>query len=380
MYLPIIYIDQQSYNNLSKYDLGILSNLNNSKVTYVCSKLIDQRVPKNIKIEKTFSYNTKKNQLLKAAFYVISMLRTLLLVLRQKKGIVHLQWSKAQIIDYLFVKIIKTLTRNKVIFTAHNAVPHNKEQSKHKWLGFLYRTVDAMIVHTESTKDKIKKRFNVSSNQIHVFKHGLINLEKGNSSHKKAITDFCDHDGITFCFFGIGSKYKGLDTLFNAWQKVANSEDFSGRLLVVGKIEKSLRDKLNPIIQKHSSNILVIDKFVPEGDLYNAVISSDVIVFPYHEISQSGALLSVIGLRKPIIVSNLPGLTEPFDIADIGWKFKDGANDLAHIIKKLIRHPDMVHKINSNQEVWKKIEKYYSWETISKKHEQLYIQLYEYNS
>jgi len=379
MFIPIIYIDQQSYNNLSKYDLGILSNLNSSKVTYVCSKLIDQQVPKNIKLQKTFRYNTKKNKLLKTTSYVISLLYTLALVFRQKKGIVHLQWSKVSIIDYLFVKTIKKLTNNKVIFTAHNVVPHNEENYNHKWLGRLYRTVDAVIVHTENSKDRILKIFNVPSDQIHVFKHGLINLEEGNSLHQNAIKSFCDHEGITFCFFGRGSKYKGLDTLFEAWQKAANSEDFSGRLLVIGKIEKNLRGKLDPIIQVHSSSILVIDEFVPEGDLYNAVMSSDVIVFPYHEISHSGALLSILGLRKPVIVSNLPGLTEPFDIANIGWIFKEGDNDLARIFEKLTCHPVIVREINNNQEIWKDIENYYSWELISKKHQNLYIQLYEYD-
>jgi glycosyltransferase involved in cell wall biosynthesis len=375
--MPIIYIDQQSYNNLSKYDLGILKRLPRIQIRYVCSELLDQPVPKHIKLHKFFCYNKKKNSYLKVTSYMISLLRTLLLVFRQKNGIVHLQWSKVQITDYLFVKIIKKFTSNKIIYTAHNVVPHTKEQDSHKWLGRLYRATDAVVVHTESSKDMITKRFNVSSNRIHVFKHGLINLVEGKSPHKKTITDFCSHDSITFCFFGTGSKYKGIDILFEAWQKVACSPEFPGRLLVVGKIEMDLRSMIEPILKEHSSSILVIDKFVPEGDLYSAVTKSDVIVFPYHEISQSGALFSVLGLHKPVIVSNLPGLTEPFNIGNVGWIFKTGAIDLASIFEKLTYQTTLVHRINKNEDVWNAIDNYYSWETISKKHHELYSKLYQ---
>ena len=48
-------------------------------------------------------------------------------------------------------------------------------------------------------------------------------------------------------------------------------------------------------------------------------MKSDVLLLPYKEISQSGVLLSGLKYKKTFIVSNVGGLTQPFNLGKVGW-------------------------------------------------------------
>ena len=369
----LIYVDPQSYNNLSKYDVNLLKTIKGMRVIYVCSVLLDQRCPEEAEVRKIFYYNMKTGSVRKAASYILSMLCLMAIILKERNSVVHLQWSKIPFVDFLFVKGIQSLTGSSVVFTAHNVVPHGQTGKRNYWLGLLYRVVDAIMVHTTSAKELISARFSVSKRNIWVIPLGLMSLRNtAESPHKSKIREFCQHDGIIFCFFGRGSSYKGLDVLLGAWLRLDPSIKLSARLVVIGKMDPGLRERLKPIMSECHESILVIDEFVPEGDLYTAVECSDVIVFPYNEISQSGALLSVLGLRKPVVVSDLPGLTEPLKIGKIGWIFKGGSSNLANLLTFLVENPNAIIESQTDIDSWQAVTAFYAWERIGKQVSKLY--------
>lgn len=111
-------------------------------------------------------------------------------------------------------------------------------------------------------------------------------------------------------FFGYVRKYKGLDLLISALPMVLK-ELPETKLLVVGEFYdspesyKQLAHKLNV-----SDKIIFINKFIPNEEVSKFYSVSDVVVLPYRSATQSGILNVAYGLNKPVIVTDVGGLSE----------------------------------------------------------------------
>jgi glycosyltransferase involved in cell wall biosynthesis len=56
--------------------------------------------------------------------------------------------------------------------------------------------------------------------------------------------------------------------------------------------------------------VRVAAKYVQMKTMIDYHVASDVVVFPYRAISQSGALMTALGLGRPAVVTPIPGLAE----------------------------------------------------------------------
>ena len=106
-------------------------------------------------------------------------------------------------------------------------------------------------------------------------------------------------------------------------------------------------------------------------ELYQEIQASDILIFPYREISQSGALLLGLYFEKPVIASCLPTFIETLgDTYPKQFLFRNGdAQDLADTITWCVGHsketkdlPAILHHIVEQN----------SWESAARKTIQLY--------
>ena len=112
-----------------------------------------------------------------------------------------------------------------------------------------------------------------------------------------------------------------------------------------------------------------------EADLLQAVQRCDVVVLPHRTISQSGVLLSVLGLGVPVLVSALPGLLEPFDTAPVGWQFDGTEAGLIKQLTFLADHPEAVSAVRDDHEGWEAVRRAYDWTNIARTSAALYQSL-----
>ena len=121
----IFYIDQQSYGNLSVYDYSLLSRIDRSvEIHYFCNKLYDAgMLEQNIHYHKIFKYSGKQG-LAKKVSYTLSVLQLLFFILLYAPKVIHQQWIKATFLDLMIWKISKRFFNTKIIYTAHNVLPH----------------------------------------------------------------------------------------------------------------------------------------------------------------------------------------------------------------------------------------------------------------
>lgn len=104
-------------------------------------------------------------------------------------------------------------------------------------------------------------------------------------------------------FFGRIDKYKGLENLFRAFST------YSGKykLVVAGKGEFTDAEKE---LVRCDDRITIINRYIDDGEMIWLFENARALVLPYIEATQSGIIPIAYKYAKPVIVSNVPGLTQ----------------------------------------------------------------------
>lgn len=359
--MNIFYVDPQSYNNLADYDKYLLENIKLAKEFY-CSDYFPYDKVYDTNINKIYHYN-KKTGLKKIISYCNSELFLFKQILKKSPDVIHFQWFKIPIFDYIVLKIIKTFRKSTLlVHTAHNLLPHDTGDRFKSIYKRIYNIVDEIIVHSEITKKEMIQQFNISEGKINVIPHGYLPL-KYNFEKK--------NDGkFVFSFIGYLSNYKGLDLLLDAWcNKTRLLENKGVELLIAGA---GNLDCIKSIPK--NKNIILENYFHTEEELSRIVANTDVALLPYRKISQSGVLLTFLAKHIPVIVSKVGGLTQPFEIGNVGWIIEEiTSENIASILESIIKDMEFAGKIHKDLEVWKKIDDFYDWKNIGNKTLNLYM-------
>lgn len=375
--MKIIYIDPQSMRNLSIYDYGVLSEIQGD-VTYICSKYYDHLLlPKHIQQKKYFSYNQCNSNVTKLLSYFWSSFMIFFYILFHRPDIIHVQWFRVPQFDYSFYRLVKALLNVRLVFTAHNVLPHNSGETYFGIYNKTYQLFDSVIVHTAVTKEELVKKFKLSSEKIQVIPHGLLQMAYNEKAYKNSEYEFeqryATKGKMVFTSLGEQSAYKGIDLLSQVWEESPElCQNEKLRLLIIGKQNGISLDNIKGI-----SNVVVEDRKISNEEFVYLLRHTDVYLLPYRLISQSGALLTALNERVPVLVSDVGGLTDPLKIAEVGWSVTpDDYNSLKHMLIHLSAHPNEVAKIKNDENAWNTIANEYGWECISKATMEVYRHLF----
>ena len=358
--------------NLSIYDYWLLSEIND-EVYYFCSKHYDYTKSPKIVYLPYFSYNYIRFTPVKIFSYIWSYLHILIMVATQHPDIIHVQWFKMPHFDFVIYKLIHLLSSAKIIFTAHNILPHNSGTRYKGIYQKLYNTVDKVVVHTEDTKMKLEQEFHLPPEKVSIIRHGVLKMTIDNSrlqserSHFDSIYNL--RGKFVFTSLGEQSMYKGIDVLIDVWAQTPELKQNSNcRLLIVGK-NKGL--DFSPLYG--INNVIIDNRKISNEEFYYIMCHTDVYLLPYRVISQSGAMLTALANRIPILVTEVGGLTDPLKIAPIGWSIPHcDFTSLQSAMLQLIRQQHLVQEIKGNQSDWDKVLKHYDWKEISHEMQSLY--------
>jgi glycosyltransferase involved in cell wall biosynthesis len=369
----VFYIDPQSYHNLAVYDYNLIGNMTAS-VHYFASKHYDYKdMPHNVKVHKLFKYNKLKSNLLKALSYLFSYIVLLFFIIIKRPDVIHIQWFRMERFDKAVISFIKLISKAKIIYTAHNFLPHNSGDKYRSVYNKLYNAVDAIIVHTDDTKIKIQNAFNVSPDCIHVIPHGLLKMEFNHENYKKMIPQFDAKydfkDKVVFASLGEQSKYKGVDLIAKVWAETPQlAENSKCKLVIAGKFKNLDFKELESL-----DNVVLDNRRISDEEFYYVLSHSDAYLLTYRDISQSGALLTAMNEQVPVIVSNVGGLADPLKIAKVGWVIDDlNEENLRKLLIHIINNPQEPQNIKNDLKAWRKVHDAYNWKNISTTTQNLY--------
>lgn len=371
----IFFIDPQSMRNLSIYDYGVLSEIK-SEVIYICSKYYDYLpMEENITFKKIFSYNYIKNPICKVASYLLSYIIVFFLIVKTRPSIIHIQWFRIPVFDYLFFLLVKIIFKPKLIYTAHNILPHNTGTRYRRVFNKIYRLFDSIIVHSQKTKQEMASLFHIPEYNIFVNNHGIIKMEYDKNKLKDMESYYSQkyalNGKIVFTSLGEQSHYKAIDLLAEVWEKTPelNNND-KIRLLLIGKQNNIDLSKI-----KNIENVIIDNRKISNEEFIYLLHHTDVYILPYRTISQSGALFTALAEHVPVLVSDAGGLAEPLSVAKIGWCVK--SNDFEALKQKLqylASNKEEIIEVKKNIKNWNKVCELYDWHNISKRMADIYKQ------
>jgi glycosyltransferase involved in cell wall biosynthesis len=245
-------------------------------------------------------------RVLEATANYLSLLRA---IMHGDYDVVHVQWVPLGEKQSLMMAILRRacdLSGCLLVFTSHNALPHDSHGVNMRLIGANLDLAHLVIVHSENVHRQLEARMQVRP-PVAVVPCPLFSGE-GLPARDKARERLGLGKGPLVLFFGLIRPYKGVDLLGEAWPEVRVGAP-DAQLLVVGRaIGTDAERQVKRIARQPSVN--VIDRYVTSGEMLDFLAAADITVFPYQEISQSGALMTAVSCGRPVVITPIAGLIE----------------------------------------------------------------------
>jgi glycosyltransferase involved in cell wall biosynthesis len=298
-------------------------------------------------------------------------LKAVLSFLWHRSQIIHFQWVADPTQDYYFIVLLQLL-RFKVIYTAHDVVPHEHDTSENRTAFHrIYQRVDKLIVHSERIKKEIIELFSVDKDKIYVIPHGsydfFFNRQNFSKETARQLLDIPLEKRVIL-FFGLIRRYKGLEYLVDAFEEVKKSAG-NIMLLIAGQVCDG-----DPEAFRHYSNlmgqlacrddVMCINEYIPLKEVEQYFSAADVVVLPYVQASQSGVLLLAYAAGRPVIVTDTGGLSEVVESGRSGYIIppKD-VQALVRALTEIVQEPALLEKMGAHAKHL--AETTYSWSRIA---------------
>jgi len=239
-----------------------------------------------------------------------------------------------------------------IILTCHDVLQHTPGPNMIPSINLSYEYADHFIVGNEPEFKKLQKYFKIPKNKISIIEHGVYNkFDRLKYTDESAKKKYKLQGKTVFLFFGFLRKYKGVLTFVDSMKYVVKKHKKAGFHIAGSSwIEGDMHLEIEEEIRKHKldKNVLYRDKLIPLWEIEPTLKAADVIVLPYHNISQSGVLALCMYFKKPVIVSDIFYEAKIIDNKmGLVVKPKD-VKGLAKAMIYMMDHPDKAKEFGEN--------------------------------
>lgn len=149
---------------------------------------------------------------------------------------------------------------------------------------------------------------------------------------------------IRFAYIGQIAPYKGIDVLIQAFSRLP--ED-SAEVLIFGK-ESQIPDYTEKLKRMSKGHRISFRGTFPPSEIDAVLAEIDFLVIPSKWYENSPlVLLNALANHTPVIVSNVPGMTEFVEEGKNGYIFKRGnVTDLERTLRRIIREPEKARALS----------------------------------
>ncbi len=258
-----------------------------------------------------------------------------------------------------------------VVLTVHDLLPHDTANRYRRTFTALYGSMDGLICHSDHVRTRLVEEFGVPAEKITVIAHGPFFYDLA-ATHESATPVIAGE--VHVLWQGIIFPYKGVDVLLRAWQQV-QAEVPAARLLVLGTGAEAGLTQLRLLAEQLGVERVTLDfRFTSAEELVAAYRAADIVVYPYHAITTSGALATGLALGKTIVASDLPVFRELLHDRQNALLCPAGdAASLAAAISLLARNRPMREHLAAEVRAMEFGER--SWRTIARQTLQVYRDL-----
>lgn len=262
-----------------------------------------------------------------------------------------------------FGTILRQIKKNKhtkVITIIDNMIPHESRPGDKAFTKYFIKPVDAFVAMSKSVLDDIQL-FDQKKPKMYS-PHPLYDNFGELTSRNEALDQLgLNKDTKYLLFFGLIRDYKGLDILIEAFgdQRFRNENI---KLIIAGEYYSD-QEKYTQLIQKHQlqNDVIEVNKFIPDSEVGLYFNACDLLVQPYKSATQSGVTQIAYHFNKPMVVTDVGGLSEMCPDGKVGYIVPPNPKDIADAILKYFNATDHQAMVEHIKEEKKK----YSWEILT---------------
>jgi glycosyltransferase involved in cell wall biosynthesis len=240
----------------------------------------------------------------------VNLASLLVRIAARRYDVVHVQWVPLESRSAALMRVLAAVCRRSgtlLVLSVHNATPHERASGDRSMVRANLAAADLLMTLSVHVAETLRGEVDAST-PIETVPHGPLFADLALPSVPDAIGRLGLPDGVRVLFLGLIRAYKGLDLLAEAWPRVRASLP-DAQLLVVGKVLDPAAAADHARLQREPG-VFVEDGYVTVTRLLDYYAAADLVVFPYHEISQSAGVMTAAGLGRPILITPVRGLLE----------------------------------------------------------------------
>lgn len=242
-------------------------------------------------------------------------------------------------------RLIKRKYRDKILFITENVISHEANAVDKILTRIGLANASEFLTLSAKVEEDIKfvaRGRKVYRSELPVYDCYKFDEEQDDADSKSSF-GFGENSKVLL-FFGYVRKYKGLDLLIDALAELVKADD-SYRLLAAGEFyddEKFYSDRVKSLgLGKH---VKLLNRFIPNEEVYKYFAPSDLVVLPYRSATQSGILNLAYGFLKPVLVTDVGGLSEFVDNGKTGYIIPpDSPEELVSGISGFFKQKEMIN-------------------------------------
>lgn len=245
-------------------------------------------------------------------------------------------------------------TKIKSVVFVHDVTPHIQNFSIRKYVvetirniyrKRLFKRVTRIVLLSQNSVKRFERIFTPYKQKVIVFPLGAHIIPTVPERPAELEEEWEKENFILF--FGRIDKYKGIERLIEAHLKNGENIEYRLKLIIAGKAEKGYKIDI-----PQTDMIKTILRYISDGEMIWLFQHCKTVVLPYYEASQSGVLPIAYKYGKPVVVSNIDGLSDLVDPDKTGQIFGD-TKELADILYNY-------NKLTDNTDMEYAIKKFYS--------------------
>ncbi len=255
-------------------------------------------------------------------------------------------------------RIVKRNNKTRILVICDNVIPHEKKPGDILFTKYFFKIVDYFILLSEKVQYDLLKLKPTAKNKVlqhPVYSNFGLPLPKEEAKEHLKLTD-----KKLILFFGFIRDYKGLDVLLSAMSFLKNNLDV--KLMVAGEFYSNEEKYLKLIDGLDlKDKVYLFTNFIPTSEVKYYFSAADSVILPYRNATQSGIVQIALNFRKPVIATDVGGLSEVISDGETGYIVqKENPAKLAEAIIKFYNENNEEYFIKN---IEKEVEKY-SWKNF----------------
>ena len=219
----------------------------------------------------------------------------------------------------------------RVICIFDNVIPHERSFIDRLLTRYFVSSIQGAVVMSHSVGDDLRS-FRISI-PVAFNPHPLYDNYGERIGRDEALKRLnLDAGNSYLLFFGFIRAYKGLDLLLEAFAD-KRLRDRKIKLIVAGEFYES-EEPYRALIEKNNlaADIILHTRFIREDEVAVFFSAADLVVQPYRSASQSGVTQIAYHFEKPMLVTDVGGLSEIVPHGKCGYVVKPEAREVANAI------------------------------------------------